>query len=242
MTNFDRHYLAGHIDKKIKPFFILIRWRDGSLYIQGVLAPEPPKIIGGAMEELVAEECGQCLEVLRRPEFRPVEGSSPKKLLKIWEEWHLNDMRPECEHQRRDWDLKASIGEDLPGFVNKRGTDAYPLAVWVTDWAHPKGLLGKPCVTCGHPLGLEWTHEEVPAHVIRYLRALPDHTRRLPKAWRIAAEEPKVWAVTDAGGIAYTSTDDLSGQVACERYVHDTLSKSVVGASKDGVLVERVAV
>jgi hypothetical protein len=31
------------------------------------------------------------------------------RLLDIWERWHLNDMRPGCEHQRATWDPSAKI-------------------------------------------------------------------------------------------------------------------------------------
>lgn len=32
-----------------------------------------------------------------------------KKLLKIWDEWHLNDMQAGCEHQRKNWDLRKEL-------------------------------------------------------------------------------------------------------------------------------------
>lgn len=44
---------------------------------------------------------GQCVDEIRAGS--PADGWTQemlKKLCDIWDKWHLNDMRPECEHQR----------------------------------------------------------------------------------------------------------------------------------------------
>lgn len=32
-----------------------------------------------------------------------------QRLYEIWQQWHLNDMRAACEHQRKNWDTTATI-------------------------------------------------------------------------------------------------------------------------------------
>lgn len=42
-----------------------------------------------------------------------------RELLGIWEEYHLNDMRPNCEHQKQLWDLDALCHYDVFKFTNE---------------------------------------------------------------------------------------------------------------------------
>lgn len=48
------------------------------------------------------EAAGQCLDEIRKvTQFAPGwDAARRDALLDIWERWHLNDMRAECEHQR----------------------------------------------------------------------------------------------------------------------------------------------
>ena len=62
--------------------------------------------------------------------------------------------------------------------VSKRETKA---AGWVREDEHPKGLLSKPCGTCGYKYGTKWLKVDVPASVLEWLQALPD-TDKTP-AW-----------------------------------------------------------
>lgn len=63
------------------------------------------------------QSCGQIQdEVLHLLEASNAQLNYPQekiaRLLDIWERWHLNGMRPECEHQRADkaaWDPSARI-------------------------------------------------------------------------------------------------------------------------------------
>ena len=53
--------------------------------------------------------CGQCYGELRRGVAN--EGWTADalyKLLDIWQRWHMNDMKPYCEHQR-DWDANRQV-------------------------------------------------------------------------------------------------------------------------------------
>lgn len=96
-----------------------------------------------------------------------------------WCRWHLNDMRPGCEHQRAEgWGKRPidpskplnTYGRHFPG----QGSDSWNMLAWVRPDEHPAGLLTKPCPVCGYKYGTSWLTEDVPAEVIEYLASLPD--------------------------------------------------------------------
>ncbi len=66
------------------------------------------------------------------------------KFLDIWARWHLNDMRPGCEHQSAE------------GYIHSNQLE-----------------IGTICETCGHRFGSSWNTEPVPSYVINWLVALP---------------------------------------------------------------------
>lgn len=68
---------------------------NGKLSISGVTGPRSNGDAWGS--------CGQIINDLRAPEFTPLAGIDTTRLTGIWNEWHLNDMQAECEHQRRKW-------------------------------------------------------------------------------------------------------------------------------------------
>jgi hypothetical protein len=54
--------------------------------------------------------CGQIVDHLEIGDF--AEGWDAEKLeqfRQIWERWHLNDMRPGCEHQHASWDTTEEV-------------------------------------------------------------------------------------------------------------------------------------
>ena len=79
-----------------------IIYEDGRLSIHGVIGPmSNGNSRGGA---------GQCVDSIRSGE--PTEDWTKEMLEKfcnIWDEWHLNDMRPYCQHQKElGWREQAS--------------------------------------------------------------------------------------------------------------------------------------
>ena len=81
--------------------FCEIQFEDGRLSITGVIGLMPSgNCRGGA---------GQCVDAIR--EGRPCDEWTQEMLDKfcsIWDEWHLNDMRPYCKHQKElGWDKLA---------------------------------------------------------------------------------------------------------------------------------------
>ena len=89
--------------------FCKIEFQNGNLSISGVIGPYSNGDAAGS--------CGQCIDEIRNgtPDF----GWNEKMLNRfcdIWEEWHLNDLRPYCKHQKElGWDelAKEKVMEDM---------------------------------------------------------------------------------------------------------------------------------
>lgn len=130
--------------------------------------------------------CGQ----LTKPEIKTFapgwDQESIDRLWKIWDAWHLNDMRPGCEHQRAEgWD-KRPIDPDKPldtygKHYDGQEMDSWNMLAWIPHDKHPEGLLSKPCPKCGYAYGSQWLFEPVPVDVVDWLKALPE-TDKAP-AW-----------------------------------------------------------
>ena len=84
------------------PAYAKIEYKDGKLSICGVVGPRSNGDCAGS--------AGQCVEAIR--EGSPVGYWTAEMLTKfcdIWDKWHLNDMRPYCEHQKAlGWDKLAT--------------------------------------------------------------------------------------------------------------------------------------
>lgn len=217
---------AVKIGNSIAQLFIKVEWDGKRLSITGV---EGPKYNGDCIGS-----CGQCIDslsgiVVFAPDWT---ADKAKTLAEVWERWHLNDMRPACEHQRaEDWgsgklevisykltteayterneaishaaecaasnapvnltDTQRALillknwfspvfappdaDSPLSGCyeVEKRETK---LSGWVTENEHPRGVLSKPCPTCGYKYGSAWITEDVPSEILTFLKGLPDTT------------------------------------------------------------------
>lgn len=214
-----KHVYVGTTIKGWK-VFATIRWDGTRLLISGVVGPRANGDVSGS--------CGQ-IDLSEVVDQEP--GVNVDKLAEVWNRWHLNDMRPGCEHQR-EWftgepleivtyrltsetasaqrelkrtsvlalasgkAVKLSMANQrllaLPYETHapaKRNAKRYEvskketkLAGWTYPKEHPKGLLCKPCETCGYKYGSEWKMEHVPANVIAWLETLPE-TDKLPEAW-----------------------------------------------------------
>lgn len=112
MENFKRIIRPGSIpysDTRTMPIFCTIEFKDDRLSIQGVEGPSRSgNCLGG---------CGQIVMHLRKDGgldgFKPADGwtlESFRRFLSIWDEWHLNDMRPyDAEMLAAGWREKASL-------------------------------------------------------------------------------------------------------------------------------------
>lgn len=94
---------------------------------------------------------GQCLDDLAKH----MTDRTFFELYRLWKLYHLNDMHPECEHQR-------SLG--WPELAEKqiKANGRTQLAGWVRESVHPDGLLCKPCPVCGYKYGTQWMYMPIP--------------------------------------------------------------------------------
>lgn len=127
---------------------------------------------------------GQCDSTLREHldsiKFKQPFGFWTKeklnKLLRIWNEHHLNNLEPACEHQRElKWEDIRIDPTELPNSSANRDEKGI-LASWVYEKEHPKGFLCKPCPICGYEYGSKWLTREVPAQVLVWLDNLETFT------------------------------------------------------------------
>ena len=92
------------------PIFIHVKFKNMNLSMTGVVGPKMNGDCSGS--------CGQIVMGLKAENIRPALGFSIMKinrLLKIWDAWHLNDMRAGCEHQRElGWTPKDNLNDECP--------------------------------------------------------------------------------------------------------------------------------
>ena len=253
MDNFKRIFVVGSLPahhyrtgaELLAPLWVKVLYIDGRLSITGVHGPLRNGEAHG--------DCGQVTErlaeLLQFPAQIRVEGGAEtvRRLLEIWQRWHLNDMRAYCEHQIaiHNWDieervqlwrwqldsslfsLQRKIKDAAQGQLMAGQTVSYsahelellrkPLSAWTHDdqppsdgykldtttvvpvsslWpmeelgksslftlehCHPKGILGKPCPTCGHKWGSAWLREDVPEEVLQFLASMPHDPENYPR-------------------------------------------------------------
>lgn len=170
--------------------FCHIEFKGGKLSISGVIGPKRNGDAHGSCGQIDSEFAH------RNPADNDSRTSTPYKpedmrfasgwdatkwfdFLEIWRDWHLNDMFSGCVHQRKaGWD-KRPIDPNKPlqaygkHFEGQRSA-TWNMLTWITPAEHPEGLLTAPCPECGYKYGSAWLHEDVPASVLEFLRALPD--------------------------------------------------------------------
>ncbi|VVB60569.1 Uncharacterised protein [uncultured archaeon] len=88
-----------------------------------------------------------------------------KKILEIWDRWHLNALRAGCEHQRAEHWEAIKLDDSKPLTMDN-------MAVWKRPGENPKGLLTKPCPVCGYKYGTSWLYEPLPEEVISFINSL----------------------------------------------------------------------
>jgi hypothetical protein len=105
MQPFKRHFIVGQTSEiGYWPVWITIDWDGKKLSFTGV---EGPRGNGDALGS-----CGQI----------DISAINPE-LAELWKRWHLNNMRPGCEHQRELW----NTDEEVEVVSYKLSTEAYQL-------------------------------------------------------------------------------------------------------------------
>ena len=154
--------------------FIKIKFEGGCLSLSGVVGPRKSGNCAGS--------CGQIRDTLKDKTLKLAEAwtfRAIETLCLFWERWHLNDMRPGCEHQRElGWHTRPIDPEKPLNAYGKhspwQSRPSWNMLTWVYPDEHPGGLLTKPCPVCGYRYGTAWKREEVPQNVIDWLFSLPE--------------------------------------------------------------------
>ena len=138
------------------PFWGETLVKDGRLSIAGVAGPKRNGDATGS--------CGQCREYLDDlTNTRP--GLDIAELARIWDRWHLNDMRAGSPAQ------EAWLRDN-----GRRGHDYSDTCARLAE----AGL--NPDPTTGYRYGSAWLSEPLPDDVVAFIDALPDNTDSFP--WR----------------------------------------------------------
>lgn len=104
---------------------------------------------------------GQCYDEIKQ---RFPDDPKVSRIIDIWKKYHLNDMHPECEHQRElGWceeEIKPISVSDsrMRGHVNFKEDE--------------RGLLCKPCPVCGYEYGTKWLYMPIPEEIIKELLSM----------------------------------------------------------------------
>jgi len=159
---------------RVFKIYVHVEITKGALSITGV---EGPLHSGNCLGS-----CGQIVDHLRSDLAQLSSDWTPEmlnKFIDVWQHWHLNDMRPGCEHQRAEkWDERR-IDETKPTntygkFFDGQQMTSWNMWAWITPEEHPNGLLAKPCPVCGYKYGTAWLEEKLPQEVIDFLASLPE--------------------------------------------------------------------
>jgi len=140
--------------------FVAIKMTDGGLSITGVVGPNQA---GGCRGS-----CGQCREApLEVTGF--ADGwnkAKARKLVEIWDRWHLNDMN-------------AGSAVQMEWMRNNPVEAVYPESHYVKAGAALAAAGLNPDAD-GYKYGSAWKREDVPQEVIDWLMALPDADKPCP--------------------------------------------------------------
>lgn len=98
---FKRVLLPGFGDRG--KVFVFVTWDGKRLSLTGVEGPMPSGNAWGGCGQVVGA-LGTLQEVF--PRWTPEQVA---ELARVWERWHLNDMRAGCAHQREAWDTREVV-------------------------------------------------------------------------------------------------------------------------------------
>lgn len=105
------------------------------------------------------------------------KGSAPTSLKRLWDRWHLNDMKAGCAHQEARY---RDHPEDRPTYSNDyRGATG--------DRLSPDE--GSACPQCGYRYGSAWVYEQLPDDLIEQIDAASRDYRVVRAALALAGAE-----------------------------------------------------
>jgi len=154
---------------------------NGSLSITGVIGPKRNGDSKGP--------CGQIVEDLKDTEFLP--GIDGKKLIEVWERWHLNGMRAgspdQADYIRANPELfevqsPVSHYENACKVLESAGLHPSPNYTWDRLVAEGMYSHAVPEFKAGRPYGYghAWLKEQLPQDIVDFIRALSDDSDEYP--------------------------------------------------------------
>lgn len=145
--------------------FVTVNLKDNKLSMTGVIGPRQGGNCQGG--------CGQIVQELQADQFTrfnpPWTKEKIAELLKVWERWHLNDMRAGTVDQEQ-WLLEHAKEAE------EHRQDYY---TWACEALQGAGLNPDQ----GYAYGSQWLKESLPEAIERYLEALPESEERMPWGW-----------------------------------------------------------
>jgi hypothetical protein len=172
------------IGKKAASIFCKIKLEEDRLSISGVIGPKSNGDAEGGCGQIdmefkhgdPADDDHRYTDNLIMPEQIEFARGWDRKtwyaFLKIWKQYHLNDMRAGCPHQEMMKWGKETV--TMPDGSQKSTSFLYPSE-------HAAGVLTKACPECGYKYGTSWKFSAVPKEAIEFLEALPVADRQ--PAW-----------------------------------------------------------
>lgn len=188
------------IGETYAPVFCKIEYNDGRISISGV---EGPLKSGNARGS-----CGQMydgiIEAIERDLWKPEAATgwtndSAREFVRLWKLWHLNDMKPECEHQRAaGWPEMAA--EKIITYIWTLKPEIYSQKKALEDEAIERARSVDPGRSVGFSdhekmiMRLEYEIKsdapEIGAHA-RYYQAARQHTKEESRGWVRFSEDAR---------------------------------------------------
>lgn len=110
---------------------------------------------------------GQCFDEIK--ELLGDSNSTFNEIYRLWKTYHLNDMHPECEHQRElGW---PEFGRQIVE-INHYNRIEYRSLYSLSPDKHPDGILGKECPVCGYKYGTAWKYMPIPDEDLAIIKKL----------------------------------------------------------------------
>ena len=164
-TDFNKVLYIGRqmVDGRAERVYIRVEFAAGELSLTGVVGPRKNGNCAGGCGQIILSDAPLC-----DGGFAPGWSiPSVRKLRGVWERWHLNHMRPECEHQRAagwletdgervklyDWCLVPGIYKERRE-IERRSLAALKAGEAVSLTGEEQALLALPSTVT--------THEEQP--------------------------------------------------------------------------------
>lgn len=185
MKDFKKTVLIGK--GEFGNIFVTIQFKNKNLSITGVEGPMANGDCTGSCGQMV-ESIRQYINTEKLVVDKNLTIDHVQLLVNYWNEYHLNDMKAECDHQRELGWNKRRIDETKPlgtyglHFQGQRMASLNMLG-WVKETEHPNGLLGKACPICGYKYGTAWNRVEVPESVLGFFAGLVETDDKVGKWW-----------------------------------------------------------